>query len=55
MENLYKENIELGVKEIMSKTVDWIHMAQYRGQWWDSVNTVMNLQVPSNLRNFPNS
>jgi len=55
MENLYKQNTELGVTEIMSKTVNWIRMAQYRDQWWDSVNMVMNLQVPSNLRNFPNS
>jgi len=55
MENLYKENIEIGVKEIISKNVDWIHMAQYRDQWCDSVNMVMNLQVPSNFGNFPSS
>jgi hypothetical protein len=55
MENLYKENTEIGVKEIINKTVDWIHIAQYRDQWWESVNMVMNLQVPSNLGNFPSS
>jgi hypothetical protein len=55
MENLYKENTENGVKEIISKTVDWIHMALYRDQWWYSVNMVMNLQVPSNFENFPSS
>ena len=48
MENLYKENTEIGVKEIINKTVDWIHITQYRDQWWESVNMVMNLQVPSN-------
>jgi hypothetical protein len=26
--------------------VDWIHLAQDRGWWWTTVNTVMNLQVP---------
>jgi hypothetical protein len=26
--------------------VYWIHMAQDRDQWWDLVNTVMNLRVP---------
>jgi hypothetical protein len=26
--------------------VDWIHLAECRVQWWDLVNTVMNLQVP---------
>jgi hypothetical protein len=55
MENLCKENIEIGVKEIISNTVDWICTAQYRHQWWESVNMVMNLQVPSAFGNFPSS
>jgi hypothetical protein len=55
MEYLYKENNEIGVKEIMSKTVDWNCIAQYRDQWWDCVNMVMNLQVPSNFGNFLSS
>jgi hypothetical protein len=33
------------MKEICQKGVDWIHLAQNSGQWWDSVNTVMNLRV----------
>jgi hypothetical protein len=26
--------------------IGWIHLAQDGGQWWDPVNTVMNLRVP---------
>jgi len=55
MENLQKENTDIGVTEIISKNVGWIRMAQYRDQWWDSVNMVRNLQVPSNLGNFLSS
>jgi hypothetical protein len=25
--------------------VDWMHLGQDRDQWWDVVNTVMNLWV----------
>jgi hypothetical protein len=25
--------------------VEWVQLAQDRGQWWDFVNTVMNLRV----------
>jgi hypothetical protein len=34
------------LKDIGWKSVDWIHLALNRDQWWDLVNTVMNLQVP---------
>jgi hypothetical protein len=26
--------------------VHWMNLAQDRGQWWDLVNTVMNLRAP---------
>jgi hypothetical protein len=26
--------------------MDWIHLEQDRDQWWDPVNTIMNLQAP---------
>jgi len=26
--------------------MDWIHLVQYRDQFWALVNTVMNLRVP---------
>jgi hypothetical protein len=30
----------------MGWSVDWIHLAQDRVQWWDFVNMVMNLLFP---------
>jgi hypothetical protein len=38
--------IRMDVMEIGWKIVDWIHLAQDRDQWWDLLNTVMNLQFP---------
>jgi hypothetical protein len=32
--------------------VDWMDMAQDRGQWRALVNTVLNLRVPSNAGRF---
>jgi hypothetical protein len=32
--------------------MDWINLAQVRGQWRDLVNTVMILGVPLKARNF---
>jgi len=33
-------------REIGWEVVDWMHLAQYRGQWWALVNIVMNYWVP---------
>jgi hypothetical protein len=30
----------------------WFHLAQHRTQWWDLVNTVMNVHIPIKTRNF---
>jgi hypothetical protein len=35
--------------------VDWIHVAQDRDQWRAAVDTVMNLQLPQNVRKFLSS
>jgi hypothetical protein len=35
--------------------IDWIDLAQDRGQWRALVNTVMNLWVPFNAEKFLNS
>jgi len=40
-----EDNIRMVVREISWEGVDWIHVAQYRDQWWDVVNTVMNLRI----------
>jgi hypothetical protein len=38
--------LELLLREIGWDGVDWIDLAQDRGQWRALVNTVMNLRVP---------
>jgi hypothetical protein len=40
------DNIKMNLREIGWDGMDWIDLAQDRGQWWVSVNTVMNLRVP---------
>jgi hypothetical protein len=39
----WEDNIKNDLREI---GLDWIHLAQDRGQWRALVNTVMNLRVP---------
>jgi hypothetical protein len=40
------DNIKMDLREIGWDGMDWIHLAQYRDQWRDLVNTVMNPRVP---------
>jgi hypothetical protein len=40
------DNIEMDLREIGWEGLDWIDLAQDRGQWRALVNTVMNLRVP---------
>jgi hypothetical protein len=40
------DNIKTELREIGWDSVDWIELAQDRGQWRALVNTVMSLQVP---------
>jgi hypothetical protein len=35
----------MGLKEIGWEGVEGINLAQYIDQWWDLVNTVMNLRM----------
>jgi hypothetical protein len=35
----------MDLREIGLGSVEWIHLAQDRDQWWAVVNTVMNLWV----------
>jgi hypothetical protein len=39
------DNIKMGLGEIRSEGVHWIHLAKDRDQWQDLVNTVMNIRV----------
>jgi hypothetical protein len=42
----WKDNIKVNFREIGCGCVDWIRLAQGRGQWRAPVNTAMNIHVP---------
>jgi hypothetical protein len=42
---MWKDNIEMDVREVVSEGVDWMHLAQDRNQWRAVMDTVMNLRV----------
>jgi hypothetical protein len=42
----WEDNIKMNLRETGSGGMDWIDLAQDRGQWRALVNTVMNLRVP---------
>jgi hypothetical protein len=42
----WEDNIKMDLREIGLSSVDWINLAQDRGQWRVLVNTMMNLRVP---------
>jgi hypothetical protein len=41
-----EDNIMMDPWEIVFDGVNWIQVAQDGFQWWDCVNTVINLRVP---------
>jgi hypothetical protein len=41
----WEDGIRMHPREIGWKDVEWVKLAQDRGQWWAVVNAVMNLQV----------
>jgi hypothetical protein len=45
-------NIRIDLRDIGWEGVDWIHLAQERGQWRALANTVMNLQALYREVNF---
>jgi hypothetical protein len=42
----WDDNVKIDVNETGYEVVVWIHLAQDVVQWWDLMNTVMNLLVP---------
>jgi hypothetical protein len=48
----WKDNIRMDLREIGLEGLDLIHLAEDRDQWRALVNTVMNLWVPLNARDF---
>jgi hypothetical protein len=42
----WEDNIKMDRREIWLEGVNWIHLAQDRGQWRTLVNTVMNILFP---------
>jgi hypothetical protein len=49
------DNNKMYLREINCCDIDWIYLAQDRGQWRALVNTVMNLRVPYNAGKFLSS
>jgi hypothetical protein len=43
---IWKDNIEMNLKETGCKVVDWIRLVRDRVQWRSFVDTVMKLGVP---------
>jgi hypothetical protein len=39
-------DIEVYLKETGGEWVGWIHLPQYRKEWWATANTEMNFRVP---------
>jgi hypothetical protein len=41
-----EDNIRMDLRGKGWGSVNWMHLAQDRDQWWALVNTVLNLRVP---------
>jgi hypothetical protein len=48
----WEDNSKMDLREIGLDGANWIQLAQDRIQWRACVNTVMNLRVPYESRNF---
>jgi hypothetical protein len=46
------DNIKMGLKYVRCQIVDWIYLAQDKGQRLALVNTVMNIRVTLSVGNF---
>jgi hypothetical protein len=43
------DNIKMDLMEIGRRGLDWIYLAQKRGQWWALVDMGMKLRIPQNI------
>jgi hypothetical protein len=41
----WKDNIRIDMREISWEGVDWIHLAQDRGQWWARANALIYIHT----------
>jgi len=48
----WKDINKLDLKGVVCDDVDWIHLAQYKVQWRNSLNTVTNFWLPERAENF---
>jgi hypothetical protein len=49
------DNIKVDLRERGWDGMDWINVAQDRGQWMAFVSTIMNFRVPQNIAKFLSS
>ena len=52
LRSTHKDNTKMDRKEMGWESVHWINAAHDEEKWRAHVNTIMNLLVPSNVRNF---
>jgi hypothetical protein len=48
----FEDNIKMNLKEMGFENVKWIHMPENNVQWRDPVNTLLNLRISKQARNF---
>jgi hypothetical protein len=48
----WEDTIKMNLRKIGIDEANWIQLVQNRVQWWDFVNMVMNLQVPSRKKDI---
>jgi hypothetical protein len=42
----WEDNVEMDLKQVGLKDLDWVHLAQDKDHWRDLVETVMNFRIP---------
>jgi len=48
----WEDNIKMDLRQVGCGGMDWIDLAQNRGERRVLVNAIMNLRVPKNMGNF---